>query len=1202
MADYTPTKEQQQVIDIRDRNVLVSAAAGSGKTAVLTRRIVGRIMEENGPSIDSMLIVTFTEAAAAEMRERIGKAIRDKLKEEPGNEKLLKEQTKVHSALIMTIHGFCLYLIRNHFDRIGLDPSFRVASEEESALLFADCMDTALLDLCNDRPEEYEALLEHFAPTLYEDDFRQILLSLKNAAESNPFVDEWFEKMQSFLTGFAKDPATSQLYKDGRDYENGVLKDCIASLKEAYRLCEEPDGPAKYMPMFESDIRYVESVLAEEDFTQREFLLRNPDWMRLASEKNTELKTRAQGIRDEVKERIKGLLAEFYSVPYETAVEDDAKSAELLIRLLNLVKDIVRRYREEKSKKNLIDFSDMEHYALKILLVKENGDYVPSPVALSYREHFSEVMVDEYQDSNDVQETLLNAVAKCEGTFGNRFMVGDVKQSIYRFRLARPEIFQKKCKTYRPIEEKENTSDIRINLSKNFRSRREVIDSVNCFFRNAMFEEVGGIKYDQDAELYLGVDYPDFEGDTDQTELIYLNDGVWENSGIKEKIRREALVCGSRILQMKEEGFQVACKDSDGKWSHRDFNLGDVVILMRKTTKRANIVKATLEEMGIPTVIASKEGYFMAPEVIHIINWITVINNPMQDIPLLGVLHHPTVGFTENDLATIRIGNKTELLYDSLLRYGEVGENKEIKEKIAGFLERLSFYRAESERTNVYDLLEKLVEREGLKIYYRALPMGEQRIANLKILFQKAEEFTQGGYAGLFDFVRYLENVKNHEIDFGEANILDENADVVRIFTMHKSKGLEFPICFILGCGESLKGKRDRAEVAVGNGYTMATDFADTVERIKRKSYARSVILAAEAKEKRGEDLRLLYVAMTRAKEKLIMIGTCPKKLAEGVGAFGSPRPFRISEIQDASSFMKLLLPEAERNPQYFKVSEFTFENVARTQKAEGLGRSLLREELLNVTPAPAGSFEEFVYPHESLANVFTKTTVSDLKKAAYLEEEEAGDELFKDAEGYAENGRGEEYIPLFMREEEKVMSGSIYGTAHHRVMELLEFGAFDPDTLGTDDANARKELISMREGFVRDGFIPAEEDKLVRNDSVLKFLKTDLAKRMKAAESAGVLYREQPFVLSLPASDVWKEAPESEKVLVQGVIDAYFEEDGEFVLLDYKTDSKVDEAELRKRYKTQLDYYAKALERLEGKKVKEVLIYSFFLGRVISL
>ena len=480
--------------------------------------------------------------------------------------------------------------------------------------------------------------------------------------------------------------------------------------------------------------------------------------------------------------------------------------------------------------------------------------------------------------------------------------------------------------------------------------------------------------------------------------------------------------------------------------------------------------------------------------------------------------------------------------------------------------------------------------------------LGEQRVANLKILLQKAEEYAATGFVGLADFVRYIENVKNREIDFGEANILDENADVVRIYTMHKSKGLEFPVCFLMCLGEKLTSSRDSKEVVCDNVLGMGTDFADPILRIKRKSFARSVIMTKESVERRGEDLRLLYVAMTRAKEKLIMVGTAPKKLMEAMEGFGNNRSFTTSEIMSAGSYLYFLLPEAVRNTDLFRLTLTKYlgmEEAGILSETERINR---KDELVH-TPASyaATQFQPYHYPHESLANVFTKTTVSDLKKAAYKEDEEAVDELFRDAEGYAESGRGESFVPQFMREEEKKMSGSRYGTAYHRVMELIDFSVFTEEELQkATEAELAEKVGKMRESSVNREFIAKEDDALVRTASVVRFLKTDLALRMKRAFDQGRLYREQPFVLSLPATALNPKFPSEEKVLVQGVIDVYFEEDGRLVLMDYKTDSKVDEEELNKRYKAQLYYYSMALERLEKKEVKEVFIYSFYLGITI--
>ena len=652
-----------------------------------------------------------------------------------------------------------------------------------------------------------------------------------------------------------------------------------------------------------------------------------------------------------------------------------------------------------------------------------------------------------------------------------------------------------------------------------------------------------------------------------------------------------------------DSDYQVLDHFEEDKAVLRKVRFSDIMILVRKVKNRAAQIKSVLDEMGIPTMVISKEGYFMAPEVILVLNLISVINNPRQDIPLIGVLHSFLGGFEEADFAEIRGINKNELFYDSMMRYRKMGTDRKIIDKIKAFDEKLNAYRSLADRESVYDLLLTVFEREGIMEHFRLLRLGEQRVANLRILLQKAEEFAATGFVGLSEFVRYIENVKNREIDFGEANILDENANVVRIYTMHKSKGLEFPVCFILGCGEKLSTKLDSREVPTDKKLGMAADYTDPSLRIKRKSLSRAILLSKDALERRGEDLRLLYVAMTRAREKLIMVGTAPKKLLEADGSFGKKRSFTTSEILGAASYISLLFPEARRNPDCFDIGFYLAEQAEEAKLTDALDTVKLKNDLKAVSAADE-PFAPYTYPHESLGNVFTKTTVSDLKKAAYMEENEGADELFRDAEGYKEDG-GEEYVPLFMREESQKTSGSLYGTAHHRVMELLHFGAFTEEELEEAKDNPKallSKLTAMREGFVENYAIGKDEDALVRNESIVHFLATDLAKRMKAAEEAGKLYKEQPFVLSLPASEVNPELASDESVLLQGVIDAYFEEDGELVLLDYKTDSKVDEEELIKRYRAQIKYYRAALEKLEGKPVKEAYLYSFYLKKNVRL
>jgi ATP-dependent helicase/nuclease subunit A len=728
------------------------------------------------------------------------------------------------------------------------------------------------------------------------------------------------------------------------------------------------------------------------------------------------------------------------------------------------------------------------------------------------------------------------------------------------------------------------------------------LDAVNCVFEDTMHKSVGDIDYDDAARLYYGAkDYGEAKADA-KAELLVLPEENWKQIPVKEKVAWEAMTVAKRIKELIDSDYQVVDHFEDGVPVLRKVRFSDMMILVRKAKKRANKIKQVLDDAGIPTMVISKEGYFMAAEVILVLNFISVINNPRQDIPLLGVLHSFIGGFKEGDLAEIRGMNKNELFYDSLMRYRTMGTEKRIVDKVKAFKEKLDTYRELSGRESVYDLLLTIFENEGIMDHFRLMSLGEQRVANLKILLQKAEEFASTGFVGLSEFVRYIENVKSREIDFGEANILDENANVVRIYTMHKSKGLEFPVCFLMGLGEGLSSKRDSKDVPCDKELGMAADYTDIDLRIKRKSFSRASILTKDALERRGEDLRLLYVAMTRAREKLIMVGTAGKKLMEKEGTYGPKRPFTTSEVLGATTYMGILLAEAERNSESIEKITCTVEETEGAAAAETLDKTLLKVELKEVEPMDR-PFEEYAYPHESLANVYTKTTVSDLKKAAYMEENEGADDLFRDAEGYKEDG-GEEYVPAFMRAEEKKVSGSLYGTAHHRVMELLDFTAFTEEEMaaGGQSANLMAKLTEMRTALVDNYALPSEENKLVRNDTVAAFLADDVAKRMRKAEEAGKLYREQPFVLSLPANEVDETLPASEHVLIQGVIDVYFEEDGELVLLDYKTDSKVDEEELIKRYKAQLKYYGKALEKLEKKEVKETLIYSFFLHKTIRL
>ena len=1204
MSDIKYTAEQTAVIEIRGKNVLVSAAAGSGKTAVLTARIVDLICDPVNPrSIDEMLIVTFTDAAAGEMRERIGKAIREMAVKNPGNKHLQIQQTLVHSALITTVHSFCLYLIRNHFERIGLDPSFAVASSETAELLLEEALEESMEKMLNNDPEHFDLLQERFIEAFSDESLKDVLKRMMKIAESQPFVDDYLDTLRDTLQSFDADPEKNPAVNFMYEYESRLLADYVKEVDLLIAKARKLDIP-EYIPALESDQAFFRLLLSKSTLTKRHECIKINKFKTLpkVSEEKAEAKKQMADDRQKfVKDRVSALQKKFHRLPLADLLRFDQNNKDLFFSLLDLLEEFCHTFREKKREKNVIDFSDMEHFALGILYEKKDGMRVPSEVAKAYQSHFKEVMVDEYQDSNFIQEYLLSAVSNITDEAGDRFMVGDVKQSIYRFRLARPEIFREKYDTY---SEDQTARDVRIDLSKNFRSRKEVLDSVNCVFEDAMGRAVGEIDYNDKAKLYLGAGfYPEVEEEKNRTELLLCSKKDFENSDYKNSTEWEAVATGNRIREMIEEGFWVTDKkkDENGKdvFFLRPVRYSDITILVRAVKNRASYIKNVLENMGIPTMVLSKEGYFKTPEIRFVMNYIAILDNPRQDVPLLGVLHSHFGGFTEDDLALIRAERYSELLYESLLHYAKAGEDEKLKDKISAFLEKLSGYRTLSKKKNVYEILTILMEKEGVWEYYAAMRFGEQRIANLKILLKRAMDFGQGGYAGLSDFVRFVDTMKNRNMDLGEANISDEKSNVVRIYTMHKSKGLEFPVCFVLGLGNGLSNPREEngRKIGLDPSWGIGMDYVEPESRIKHPSFLLQAMKLRDKSEQRGEDLRLLYVAMTRAKEKLVLVGKIGENESELQAlteAFGGRRKFCVTELLEMKNYLGIILKEAVWNPDYFKIF-LCKPPVDKDENDFETRRLLIKEELLHTQKGEA--FKSYVYPHESLQNVFTKTSVSDLKDLAFDEDEEPVHNLFKTEENVTPK-KYKPYIPKFMSEEEDTLRGAQYGTAHHRVLELLDFTIFPAVDGRTDD----EVLSEFRKDLVKNYFISKEDDALVKNETVLRFMKDGLAKRMRAAQMAGTLRREQPFVLSLPANHINPAFPKEEKVLVQGVMDAYFEEEDGLVLVDYKTESGVDEEELRERFLVQLKYYAQALEKLENKKVKEVLIYSFHLGKTVEV
>ena len=1268
------TPEQQRVIELHNSNILVSAAAGSGKTAVLVERIIRMICDGEHPAdIDRLLIVTFTNAAAAEMRERIAAGITARLEADPGNEHIQKQSALLHNAQITTIDSFSLFLIRNHFNEIGLDPDFRVADEGEIKLLQQEVLAQLLEDayagqFVPEAPEQFHACVEYFCPGGRESVLEQHILNLSRYAGSFPWPAEWLEERKN---DYAAGDMEALVHSDYGQYlterVNRTVEGCLEKLREVKRLCELPDGPYMYGELTEAEIEQLERLTSCKDLEEQAAKIPAVTFARLPSKKDDSVdpakRELAKAIRNSVKDTLSDLSESYFKTPLELAVEQGKACREPLRMLLDLVLEFDRRLLAAKQERHLIDFSDMEHYALQILLKREKVEesdgtgtdrtetkyrIVPSDVAMEYRQYFQEILIDEYQDSNLVQEYLLSAISGEEEGRYNRFMVGDVKQSIYKFRLARPELFLEKYDTYQEI------GDLcRIDLAKNFRSRVQVVDAVNDVFSRIMSREIGGIAYDDKAALYPGATYPAAEDPAYGSEALLIRKpekGEREESGIGEQhtegagvlvdydnVRQlEALAIAARIKQLK--GSLQVMEKSTGEL--RPVRYSDMVILLRTTSGWDEEFKKILEQQGIPVYITSKTGYFGALEVQELLQFLRVLDNPRQDIPLFGVMQSVFGGFTQEEIAQIRSGGeghsrKRMTLYEALkevaqsgrtveegeeISAGEsAGEEAELSQKADTFLQRIGHYRDLTPFTSIRDLLQRILDDYDYLNYVTALPAGSKRRANVEMLLTKASAFEKTSYFGLFHFIRYMEQLEKYDVDYGEADTLDENADVVRIMSIHKSKGLEFPVVFVSGLSKRFNMQDANQSLIVDMDLGVAVDYVDSVRRIKNKTLRRAVLSAKMKEDNLAEELRVLYVALTRAREKLILTSVLEKaeekwELSQMTGQ----EKLTYLDFCEAGSYMDFLLPILPKTG--IAVKTLRTEDLAAEELGEQLRMGDRREQLRLIacgeTPLTGDPEENerklmhlrerfaYQYPHPGLQKLYTKTTVSELKIAAMAEKDEAAFHTFEEKEVVP-------YIPGFRREQEKV-SGAVRGNAFHRTMELLDFmyvfvesGLFEkcPGDYETYRKRLDAERLKNRlEEFLQRETISLrlteEYAKAVSLPKILNFLEQELAYRMWRAQEQGLLYREQPFVLGIDAKRLDPDLPEGEKVLIQGIIDVFFIEDGEIVLLDYKTDV-IDSLEaLWNRYNVQIQYYEEALTKLMQMPVKERILYSFYLEK----
>lgn len=1284
--NFTP--DQQRVIDTRNCNILVSAAAGSGKTAVLVERIIQMITDDSNPvDIDRLLIVTFTSSAAAQMRERISKAVSQKLEEYPESEHLQKQASLIHNAQITTIDSFCLFVIRNNFNEIGLDPAFRVADESEVRLLESDVMGKLLEEAHTEPTERFLHFIECYSTGTNEKKIEEAILRLYHFSMSYPFPEQWLtERLEDYQIEDVNALSDKKWFQSALTYIRTILQECRNRLQQALEIANSVSGPIQYADNLTSDMILIEKFQRASGYNELHDLFTYSAFTRLSGKKtegvDPVLKEMVKAIRDEVKKNIADLKKFLFQISVENTLSDMASCQESVEELVSLTLTFKKMLDQLKRDRNVIDFSDMEHFALQILLKRdENGKIVPGNTALELQDYFVEIMIDEYQDSNEVQELLLKCISGEDKGRYNRFMVGDVKQSIYKFRLARPEIFMEKYDTY--VINDNSSHQVRIDLSMNFRSRREVTDATNFICSQLMTASVGNVEYDNRAALYVGASYPEPEQVNEkgiyQTELLIATPDsllVQERDTEVQKYSEketEAVMVAERIRQIV--GVFPITDAVTGEI--RPAKYSDIVILFRATAGWDEDFRRILSEQGIPVHVTSRAGYFETLEIQGIVNFLRVLDNPLQDIPLFGVLKLPFFDFTETDITCIRCfardfmeqedntdkKRRKLFLYEQVqLYYNQVyqlemtatdqkyekeirSENSVSRAKLERFFKMITEYRKRVAYTPIEELLQQLIADTAYDAFVGSMPGGDQRMANIELLLEKAGTFQNTSFYGLFHFIRYLETMQEQDVDFGEANILDENADVVRIMTIHKSKGLEFPICFVCGLSKQFNQMDMRKSILMDVELGVGVDYIDPTLRLKRKTMRKNVVVQRMKEDTRGEDLRVLYVALTRAKEKLILTGYVndfDKKLANNVHlTMESAAKLPYSVLMGANSYMDMILAALirhncmralleERGFEYircplpyreipieitlYQETESQAEKIRTQLKKQGKSIAL-EEELSKASVYSDAALKtvldeklHYVYPHADLEGLTVKTTVSELKKTSYEEAFSESAELvvlprehyipsfaLEDTENIIEVPETED-IPAGTSHAKKALSGIQYGTAVHKIMELLSFS----EKLDTDNKRLYAILKSEQEQWIAEGIVTAEELACVGINRIKNFFQSNLAKRMIAANARNRLFKEQPFVLGIGADQLKPGFPSTEIVLIQGVIDVFFYENEEIVLADYKTDKVSTKEELIARYKNQLDYYQQALEQITGKRVKERYLYSFSLQEEI--
>ena len=1194
MANVKWTEEQQQAINEKGANILVAAAAGSGKTAVLVERIINKVINEK-IDIDRILVVTFTSAAASEIRERILEAIYKKLEENPEDTNLQKQINLINKANISTIHSFCLDVIRNNFYELDISSSFRVADTTEIELMKYEVLDELFEEKYLSNDKDFEDLINIYTGYRGDEGLQNLVLNIYKFIQSSPFPEKWLNDKVNLFKNTNQDFAQTIWGKTILENIEEELTEGIMQLQNILKDMKKIDELSKFTKIIQEDIYNLEDILRYTNSWDNTLTkINNLVWQKWPTDKKItiDLKEQAKEVRNKVKEIINKSIKKKIAYDSIQANEDINEMHVTLTKLKNLLVEFMFKFASKKKEKNVVDFNDIEHFALKIL-IGENGE--ATELAKKYREKFQEIAIDEYQDSNLVQEQILTSISKGN----NIFMVGDVKQSIYKFRQARPELFLEKYKNYNLKQEiSGNSLGLKIQLFKNFRSRENILNITNLVFQNIMSEKVGEIEYNEKEYLNYSAGYKEPEENTDyagKTELhiidlkekeeIFINDEEIDEKIEVEKIENsvlEAKFVAKKINELLNSNYMVFDKEQ----GYRKITPKDIIILLRATTNIAPIYEKELADLNLPVFSDSSSQYLDTMEIQIIVSILKIINNPIQDIPLVTVLRSPIFAFTDNDLISIRLTDKSCSFYESMIK-ARLVVNEQLNSKIDNVIYYLEKWKQEEKYLPLDELIWQIYIDTNLINIVGLMPNGAIRQANLKMLFEKAKQFENASFKGLFNFINFIDRLKNNNGDLSSAKLIGENENVIRIMSIHKSKGLEFPVVFLCGTGKSFNMRDLNEDILLHQDMGIGPKLIDFERRIEYDTLAKEAIKLKIKLETLSEEQRILYVALTRAKEKLIITGISKdlekdfKQKRELLQIYNENMNIidyklvkkyktyldwlelvylknenKITDIATLYTYTKTDLEKELNNKEQEKlnnIKEKIFENTKDLKDTENI------KEILN-----------WKYRYKKSSEIPTKTAVTRLKA-----EEDKKIELTE--------------IPKFMGKEKKITPAEKGTLMHLCIQRLNEKQTYTKETI--------KQMI---QSLVLKEIITTTEADAINIDTLYKYTKSALWNDLSKAKE---IHKEQPFYINIPAKEIYENIETDENILVQGIIDLYYiSEDNKLILIDYKTDYVKKPEELINKYKTQLSIYKKALENSLNRRVDETYIFSTNWGQSLNV